>query len=56
MLAEVPYGDSLVVKAVHASHHLGSERYGNSRGIQFHGNPNDDILDVVKTYCIMETS
>ena len=34
MSVEVPYGDSLVVKVVHASHHQGSERYGSSRGIQ----------------------
>ena len=34
MSVEVPYGDSLVVKVVHASHHQGFERYGNSRGIQ----------------------
>ena len=34
MSVEVPYGDSLVVKVVHASHHQGSERYGNFRGIQ----------------------
>ena len=31
---EVPYGDSLVVKVVHTSHHQRSERYGSSRGIQ----------------------
>ena len=29
MSVEVLYGDSLVVKIVHASHHQGSERYGN---------------------------
>ena len=34
MSVEVPYDDSLIVKVVHASHHQGSERYGNSRGIQ----------------------
>ena len=34
MSVEVPYGDSLVVKVVYASHHQGFERYGNSRGIQ----------------------
>ena len=31
---EVPYGDSLVVKVVHASHHQELERYGHSRGVQ----------------------
>ena len=34
MSVEVPYDDSVVVKIVHANHHQGSERYGNSRGIQ----------------------
>ena len=34
MSVEVPYSDTLVVKVVHASHDQGSERYGNSRGIQ----------------------
>ena len=34
MSVEVPYGDSLVVKVVHASHHHEPERYGHSRGVQ----------------------
>ena len=34
MSVEAAYGDSLIVKVVHAGHHQGCERYGNSRGIQ----------------------
>ena len=34
MSVDVPDGDNLFVKVVSASHHQGSERYRNSRGIQ----------------------
>ena len=53
MSIEVPYDDSLMVKVVHAIHHQGSESYGNYRGIQCSW---CSMLDLVKAYCIVETS
>ena len=37
MSVEVPYDDGLAVKVVQTSHHQGSERHGNSRGIHSRG-------------------
>ena len=36
MSVEEPYDDSVVVKVVHASHHQGSERYGNPEESSVH--------------------